>query len=181
MSDLLDLAQKAVGEAREGEAIEAFLTHQRDFEVKEVPMSAKEIDKDVNVLLLIHPRDPQPQTEYALDQFVIDGISDNVDFLSALMQHPRFRAGELTTGFIAEEYPEGDFRRGDPRFQRENFDANMRAAESVRNLAARPRSHAGTRKFNCNATGCSRPPTSSSARPATAAPRWSRSAPTTSA
>jgi propionyl-CoA carboxylase alpha chain len=43
----------------------------------------------------------------ALDQFVIDGISDNVDFLSALMQHPRFRSGELSTGFIAEEYPEG--------------------------------------------------------------------------
>jgi len=43
----------------------------------------------------------------ALDQFVIDGINDNVDFLSALMQHPRFRSGEITTGFIAEEYPEG--------------------------------------------------------------------------
>jgi propionyl-CoA carboxylase alpha chain len=43
----------------------------------------------------------------ALDAFVIDGISDNVDFLSALMQHPRFRVGEITTGFIAEEYPEG--------------------------------------------------------------------------
>jgi propionyl-CoA carboxylase alpha chain len=43
----------------------------------------------------------------SLDQFVIDGISDNVDFLSALMQHPRFRSGEITTGFIAEEYPEG--------------------------------------------------------------------------
>jgi propionyl-CoA carboxylase alpha chain len=43
----------------------------------------------------------------ALDQFVIDGISDNVDFLSALMQHPRFRAGDITTGFIAEEYPDG--------------------------------------------------------------------------
>src|SRR5438552_800042 len=43
----------------------------------------------------------------ALDQFVIDGISDNVDFLSALMQHPRFRVGDITTGFIAEEYPEG--------------------------------------------------------------------------
>jgi propionyl-CoA carboxylase alpha chain len=43
----------------------------------------------------------------ALDQFVIDGISDNVDFLSALMQHPRFREGDLSTGFIAEEYPEG--------------------------------------------------------------------------
>ena len=34
-------------------------------------------------------------------------FSDNVDFLSALMQHPRFRAGDITTGFIAEEYPEG--------------------------------------------------------------------------
>lgn len=49
----------------------------------------------------------------------------------------------LGRGFLAgnvrraEEYPEGDFRRGDPRFQRENFDANMRAAESVRTLAAR--------------------------------------------
>jgi ABC-type uncharacterized transport system involved in gliding motility auxiliary subunit len=45
----------------------------REFEVKEVPMSAKEIDKDINVLLLIHPRDAQPQTEYALDQFVLRG------------------------------------------------------------------------------------------------------------
>jgi aryl-alcohol dehydrogenase-like predicted oxidoreductase len=49
----------------------------------------------------------------------------------------------LGRGFLAgnvqraEEYPEGDFRRGDPRFQGENFDANMRAATSVRNLAAR--------------------------------------------
>jgi propionyl-CoA carboxylase alpha chain len=43
----------------------------------------------------------------ALDAFQLDGVGDNVDFLSALMQHPRFRAGELTTGFIAEEYPEG--------------------------------------------------------------------------
>ena len=45
----------------------------RDFEVKEVPVSAKEIDKDIGVLLLIHPRDAQPQTEYALDQFVLRG------------------------------------------------------------------------------------------------------------
>ena len=43
----------------------------------------------------------------ALDSFRIEGIGHNVDFLSALMQHPRFRAGALTTGFIAEEYPEG--------------------------------------------------------------------------
>ena len=43
----------------------------------------------------------------ALDAFRIEGLGHNVDFLSAIMQHPRFRAGELTTGFIAEEYPEG--------------------------------------------------------------------------
>nr|WP_314445885.1 acetyl/propionyl/methylcrotonyl-CoA carboxylase subunit alpha [uncultured Sphingomonas sp.] len=43
----------------------------------------------------------------ALDGFDIGGISHNVDFLSALMQHPRFRSGEITTGFIAEEYPDG--------------------------------------------------------------------------
>ncbi|HEX8217219.1 MAG TPA: acetyl/propionyl/methylcrotonyl-CoA carboxylase subunit alpha, partial [Allosphingosinicella sp.] len=43
----------------------------------------------------------------ALDGFRIEGIGHNVDFLSALTQHPRFRSGALTTGFIAEEYPEG--------------------------------------------------------------------------
>ena len=43
----------------------------------------------------------------ALDEFVIDGIEHNIPFLSALMQHPRWRRGDLSTGFIAEEYPEG--------------------------------------------------------------------------
>lgn len=37
----------------------------------------------------------------------------------------------------AEEYPEGDFRRGDPRYQGNNFDANMRAAQVVRDVAAK--------------------------------------------
>jgi ABC-type uncharacterized transport system involved in gliding motility auxiliary subunit len=45
----------------------------REFEVKEVPLTAKEIDKDINVLLLIHPKDMQPEQEYALDQFVLRG------------------------------------------------------------------------------------------------------------
>jgi aryl-alcohol dehydrogenase-like predicted oxidoreductase len=36
----------------------------------------------------------------------------------------------------AEEYPEGDYRRGDPRYQGENFDANVRAAAAVRELGA---------------------------------------------
>lgn len=35
----------------------------------------------------------------------------------------------------SEEYPEDDFRRSDPRYQGENFDANVRAAEAVRALA----------------------------------------------
>jgi aryl-alcohol dehydrogenase-like predicted oxidoreductase len=46
--------------------------------------------------------------------------------------------GFLTaTARRAEEYPEGDYRRGDPRFQGENFDANMRAASLVREVAQR--------------------------------------------
>jgi propionyl-CoA carboxylase alpha chain len=43
----------------------------------------------------------------ALDAFVIDGIRHNIPFLSALMAHPRWRAGKLSTGFIAEEFPGG--------------------------------------------------------------------------
>jgi propionyl-CoA carboxylase alpha chain len=43
----------------------------------------------------------------ALDAFEIVGPGTNIDFVSALMQHPRFRSGALSTGFIAEEYPEG--------------------------------------------------------------------------
>jgi len=37
----------------------------------------------------------------------------------------------------AEDYPEGDYRRGDPRYQGENFDANVRAAGAVRDVAAK--------------------------------------------
>ncbi|WP_242154354.1 acetyl/propionyl/methylcrotonyl-CoA carboxylase subunit alpha [Sphingomonas sp. BAUL-RG-20F-R05-02] len=43
----------------------------------------------------------------ALDRFEITGPGNNLDFLSALMQHDRFRSGNITTGFIAEEYPDG--------------------------------------------------------------------------
>ena len=43
----------------------------------------------------------------ALDRFEIEGLGHNIDFVSAIMQHPRFRSGELTTGFIAEEYTDG--------------------------------------------------------------------------
>jgi len=43
----------------------------------------------------------------ALDAFAIDGIRHNIPFVSALMQHPRWIEGQLSTGFIAEEFPEG--------------------------------------------------------------------------
>ncbi|MEL6280886.1 MAG: acetyl/propionyl/methylcrotonyl-CoA carboxylase subunit alpha, partial [Pseudomonadota bacterium] len=43
----------------------------------------------------------------ALDAFVIEGIAHNIPFLSAIMQHPRWREGALSTGFITEEYPDG--------------------------------------------------------------------------
>jgi propionyl-CoA carboxylase alpha chain len=43
----------------------------------------------------------------ALDAFVIDGIRHNIPFLAALMAHPRWQAGKLSTAFIAEEFPNG--------------------------------------------------------------------------
>jgi len=43
----------------------------------------------------------------ALDAFYIEGIQHNIPFLTALMQHPRWREGNLSTSFIQEEYPNG--------------------------------------------------------------------------
>ena len=43
----------------------------------------------------------------ALDDFEVEGIGHNLPFLSAVMEHERFRDGRLTTAFIAEEFPEG--------------------------------------------------------------------------
>jgi len=52
--------------------------------------------------------------------------------------------GFLTgTAKRAEEYPEGDFRRGDPRYQGAHFDANLAAAAAVRELARRKGATAG--------------------------------------
>ncbi|HEX2728094.1 MAG TPA: acetyl-CoA carboxylase biotin carboxylase subunit, partial [Beijerinckiaceae bacterium] len=50
----------------------------------------------------------------ALDAFAIDGIRHNIPFLAAVMQHPRWREGRLSTAFIAEEFPDG-FRPPQPR------------------------------------------------------------------
>jgi propionyl-CoA carboxylase alpha chain len=59
----------------------------------------------------------------ALDAFYVDGIRHNIPFLSALMNHPRWREGKLSTGFIAEEFPNG-------------FSARPPEGEVARRLAA---------------------------------------------
>ena len=45
--------------------------------------------------------------QVALDEYYIRGVQHNISFLNALMAHPRFQEGRLTTNFIAEEYPDG--------------------------------------------------------------------------
>ena len=50
----------------------------------------------------------------------------------------------------AEEYPEGDFRRNDPRYQGENFDANVKAASAVREIAKRK----GATRGKSRSRGC---------------------------
>ncbi len=52
----------------------------------------------------------------SLDAFEVEGIGHNLPFLSAVMDHPRFREGRITTAFIAEEYP-GRLRRRDARYR----------------------------------------------------------------
>jgi propionyl-CoA carboxylase alpha chain len=63
----------------------------------------------------------------ALDAFVIDGIRHNIPFLAALMAHPRWRAGKLSTGFIAEEFPDG-FTTIAPEGERAQVLASVAAA-----------------------------------------------------
>jgi propionyl-CoA carboxylase alpha chain len=60
--------------------------------------------------LIVHGKDRAQAIEKmrsALNDFVIRGIHSNIPFQAALLQHPRFVNGDFTTGFIAQEYPEG--------------------------------------------------------------------------
>ncbi len=63
----------------------------------------------------------------ALDAFTIEGIRHNIPFLAALMQHPRWREGRLSTGFIAEEFP-GGFHPIAPKPETANVLAAVAAA-----------------------------------------------------
>jgi propionyl-CoA carboxylase alpha chain len=59
----------------------------------------------------------------ALDSFEVEGIGHNLPFLSAVMDHPKFISGDMTTAFIAEEYPDG-------------FDGVTLPADELRRVAA---------------------------------------------
>ncbi|MGI9365914.1 MAG: acetyl-CoA carboxylase biotin carboxylase subunit [Rhizobiaceae bacterium] len=59
----------------------------------------------------------------ALDTFEVEGIGHNLPFLSAVMDHPRFVSGNITTAFIEEEYPDG-------------FEGAETSADDMRRLAA---------------------------------------------
>ncbi len=73
----------------------------------------------------------------ALDSFVVEGIRHNIPFLSTLMQHPRWREGRLSTGFIAEEFPDG-FRPLNPEGETERRIAAVAAQmDHVLNLRKR--------------------------------------------
>lgn len=84
----------------------------------------------------------------ALDGYYVDGIQHNVPFLTALMNHPRWRSGDLATSFIEDEYPDG-FSPAEPDADAQNVLAavalSMGVMESERldHLPGRLRPHTG--------------------------------------
>ncbi len=74
----------------------------------------------------------------ALDAFHIDGIQHNIPFLTALMQHPRWVSGKISTGFIKEEYPDGFKPR---EAGAEDLDALAAVAASIDHLSNARRRH----------------------------------------
>jgi propionyl-CoA carboxylase alpha chain len=82
----------------------------------------------------------------ALDQFYVRGISHNIPFLASVLGHPRFVEGRLSTGFIAEEYPDGLQPR--PLTERERLQAlavagALQQRETARRGGITGRLHAG--------------------------------------
>jgi propionyl-CoA carboxylase alpha chain len=77
----------------------------------------------------------------ALDEFYVDGIQHNIPFLAAIMRHPRWMSGDISTGFIAEEYPQG-FTPPQPEGRARDVIAAVAAAiDHLNNLRRREISH----------------------------------------
>ncbi len=68
----------------------------------------------------------------ALDEFYIEGINHNIPFLAAIMHNERFRQGRLSTGFIAEEFPDGFHGRSVDETTLRRFAAIATAVKLVR-------------------------------------------------
>ena len=73
--------------------------------------------------LIVHGRDRNDaiaKMREALNGFVIRGVASNIPFQAALLEHPKFVAGDFNTGFIAEQYAHGfraeDVPHDDPDF-----------------------------------------------------------------
>ncbi|MCP5432486.1 MAG: acetyl/propionyl/methylcrotonyl-CoA carboxylase subunit alpha [Alphaproteobacteria bacterium] len=80
----------------------------------------------------------------ALDAFRIDGIRHNLPFLATVMRHERFREGRLSTGFIAEEFPEGFSGRVPAAAERQALYAiaafvHVRLSKRARNISGQIR------------------------------------------
>jgi propionyl-CoA carboxylase alpha chain len=73
----------------------------------------------------------------ALDAFAISGIQHNIPFLSALMQHERWRDARLSTGFIAEEYPGGFKARAPSGVERDVMAAVAASIDHLSNVRRR--------------------------------------------
>ena len=89
----------------------------------------------------------------ALDGFLIDGIQHNIPFLTSLMKHNRWQEGKLSTGFIAEEYPDG-FKSTEPNSEEQKILAAVALSMEIvnrnrlDNLPGRLRPHSGKIKPN---------------------------------
>lgn len=77
----------------------------------------------------------------ALDEFYISGIQHNIPFLSAIMEHPRWRSGEISTAFIAEEYPDGFYHRPPDSRERMTFTIIAAAIDHLANQRRREITH----------------------------------------
>jgi propionyl-CoA carboxylase alpha chain len=77
----------------------------------------------------------------ALDAFYIDGIQHNIPFLSAIMSHKRWRKGDLSTAFIAEEYPDGFSSRVPTSEERVTLAVVAAAIDHLSNQRRREISH----------------------------------------
>ena len=71
------------------------------------------------------------QMRLALDEFEVEGIGHNLPFLSAVMDHPKFVSGDISTAFIAEEYPEGFLGATLPEAEIQRIAASVAAMHRV--------------------------------------------------